>query len=46
MLQQICVAERNAGLLYDATDALAVAMCHHYQIHAPVHKSGTLKGMG
>ena len=43
MLQQI-LSLKEMPDYYDATDALAVAMCHHYQIHAPVHKSGTLKG--
>lgn len=43
MLQQI-LSLKEMPDYYDATDALAVAMCHHYQIHAPVQKSGTLKG--
>lgn len=43
MLQQI-LALKEMPDYFDATDALAVAMCHHYQINAPVQKTKTLKG--
>lgn len=43
MLQQILSLTEMPDY-FDATDALAVAMCHHYQISAPVQKSGNLKG--
>ncbi|MCH5717250.1 crossover junction endodeoxyribonuclease RuvC [Niabella hibiscisoli] len=29
---------------FDATDALAVAVCHHYQILSPIPSSGSFKG--
>lgn len=29
---------------FDATDALAVAVCHHYQILSPISSSANLKG--
>lgn len=29
---------------FDATDALAVAICHHYQLLSPVPTSGSFKG--
>ncbi len=29
---------------FDATDALAVAVCHHYQLLSPLPSSGNLKG--
>lgn len=43
MLQQILLLKEMPDY-YDATDALAVAMCHHYQINAPVQKATTSKG--
>ena len=44
MLQKIlCIAEKPQH--YDATDALAVALCHHYQTSSPLLTSGkALKG--
>ncbi|MFY9464664.1 MAG: crossover junction endodeoxyribonuclease RuvC [Sediminibacterium sp.] len=40
MLQTILkISEKPAH--YDATDALSVALCHHYQLSAPVPKSST-----
>jgi crossover junction endodeoxyribonuclease RuvC len=44
MLQTILSFKGNPKQL-DATDALAVALCHHYQQHSPVKKvPGKLKG--
>ncbi len=41
MLQQILLLKEMPDY-FDATDALAVAMCHHYQLIAPVktHRQG------
>jgi crossover junction endodeoxyribonuclease RuvC len=44
MLQTILAFKSNAKH-FDATDALAVALCHHYQCSSPLAKVGTsLKG--
>ncbi len=43
MLQQI-LSLKEMPDYYDATDALAVAMCHHYQLSAPLQKNANLKG--
>jgi len=41
MLQRILAIEQKPQY-FDATDALAVAMCHHFQINSPLNK--TAKG--
>lgn len=38
MLQQIMQLEEKPAF-FDATDALAVAMCHHYQLGSPLGKA-------
>lgn len=43
MLQQILSLTEMPDY-YDATDALAVALCHHYQISSPIQKKSSLKG--
>lgn len=43
MLQQI-LSLKEMPDYYDATDALAVALCHHYQLSAPVSGAKSLKG--
>lgn len=43
MLQQI-LSLKEFPDYYDATDALAVAMCHHYQISSPVKMTSGFKG--
>lgn len=43
MLQQI-LGLKELPDYYDATDALAVAVCHHYQISSPIPAAGNLKG--
>jgi len=43
MLQQI-LSLKEAPEYFDATDALAVALCHHYQISSPVKISAGFKG--
>lgn len=43
MLQQI-LSLKEMPDYYDATDALAVALCHHYQISMPVQQTKNLKG--
>ncbi len=43
MLQQI-LSLKEMPDYFDATDALAVAMCHHYQTSAPLQKGKNLKG--
>ncbi|MBO9620226.1 MAG: crossover junction endodeoxyribonuclease RuvC [Niabella sp.] len=43
MLQQI-LSIKEAPEYFDATDALAVALCHHYQISSPVQKQAGFKG--
>ena len=40
MLQQL-LSLKEMPDYFDATDALAVAMCHHYQLTAPVKKAGS-----
>ncbi|WP_245645680.1 crossover junction endodeoxyribonuclease RuvC [Niabella ginsenosidivorans] len=42
MLQQI-LSLKEEPQYFDATDALAVALCHHYQISAPVRKGTGFK---
>jgi len=43
MLQQT-LALKESPQYFDATDALAVAICHHYQLSSSVPKSEGLKG--
>ena len=43
MLQQI-LSLKEAPEYFDATDALAVALCHHYQISSPLQKKAGFKG--
>lgn len=43
MLQQL-LSLTDFPDYFDATDALAVAMCHHYEISAPVRRTKSLKG--
>ncbi|SDD92246.1 crossover junction endodeoxyribonuclease RuvC [Niabella drilacis] len=43
MLQQI-LSLKEAPEYFDATDALAVALCHHYQISSPIKTVGGFKG--
>ncbi|AHF15988.1 crossover junction endodeoxyribonuclease RuvC [Niabella soli] len=43
MLQQI-LSLKEAPEHFDATDALAVALCHHYQISSPLQKKAGFKG--
>lgn len=43
MLQQI-LSLKEMPDYFDATDALAVAMCHHYQLNSPVQKGKAMKG--
>lgn len=43
MLQQILTLKEMPDY-FDATDALAVAMCHHYQLIAPVKTVKGIKG--
>ncbi len=43
MLQQI-LHLTELPPYFDATDALAVAVCHHYQMQSPVASTGDLKG--
>lgn len=43
MLQQI-LSIKEAPEYFDATDALAVALCHHYQISSPFQKKSGFKG--
>lgn len=45
MLQQIFVIEENPKY-FDASDALAVALCHHYQSRSPLGKMKGLKNWG
>jgi crossover junction endodeoxyribonuclease RuvC len=45
MLQQI-LAIRMEIDHFDASDALAVALCHHYQLRSPVHGGKKLNGWG
>jgi crossover junction endodeoxyribonuclease RuvC len=45
MLQQILQIRQEIEHL-DASDALAVAICHHFQIHSPVSKEKKLNGWG
>lgn len=46
MLQQI-LQIKDQPRYYDATDALAVALCHYYQLSSPVAKAGKgFKGWG
>jgi crossover junction endodeoxyribonuclease RuvC len=46
MLQRVLQLDDKPGS-FDATDALAVALCHHYQSTSPVKNlSGGLKGWG
>ena len=42
MLQQIMVIKQTSLKYYDASDALAVAVCHHFQDNA-LPKSGSVK---
>ena len=42
MLQQIMVIKQTSLKYYDASDALAVAVCHHFQDNA-MPKSGSVK---
>jgi len=43
MLQQI-LSLKEAPEYFDATDALAVALCHHYQISSPIKAAAGFKG--
>ena len=43
MLQQILILKEMPDY-FDATDALAVAMCHHYQLLSPVKQIKGVKG--
>lgn len=45
MLQQIFTIEENPKY-FDASDALAVALCHHYQSRSPLGNGKALKGWG
>ena len=45
MLQQI-LAIRMELDRFDASDALAVALCHHYQLRSPVNAGKKLTGWG
>jgi crossover junction endodeoxyribonuclease RuvC len=45
MLQQI-LAIRMEVDRFDASDALAVALCHHYQLRSPVHAGKKPDGWG
>ena len=45
ILQQI-LAIRMEIDHFDASDALAVALCHHYQLRSPVHPGKKLNGWG
>lgn len=45
MLQQIFTIEENPKY-FDASDALAVALCHHYQSRFPLGKAKTMKNWG
>ncbi len=40
MLQQILDIRMEIDR-FDASDALAVALCHHYQFHSPVNRKKT-----
>ena len=44
MLQQIMLLEEKPQF-FDATDALAVALCHHYQVTSPLGKPSTTKSL-
>src|SRR6185369_4806488 len=51
MLQRILLSADGAGIFerpkhYDATDALAVAICHHFQSNSAVTSGGTNKKKG
>lgn len=43
MLQQL-LSLKDFPDYFDATDALAVALCHHYQLNSPLPQAGTVKG--
>lgn len=45
MLQQILDIRMKIDC-FDASDALAVALCHHYQFHSPVNIRKKLNGWG
>jgi crossover junction endodeoxyribonuclease RuvC len=45
MLQQI-LEIRMEIVRFDASDALAVALCHHYQFRSPVSNEKKLNGWG
>jgi crossover junction endodeoxyribonuclease RuvC len=45
MLQQILEIRREIDR-YDASDALAVALCHHYQFRSPVTTGKKVRGWG
>src|SRR5450755_3920595 len=45
MLQQILGIHQEIHR-FDASDALAVALCHHYQFRSPVHLGKKLNGWG
>lgn len=45
MLQRILII-KEAPQYYDATDALAVAVCHHFQDRPALKSTGKLKGWG
>ena len=38
MLQQLLII-KDQPTYYDATDAVAVAVCHHYQTNSPLGKT-------
>jgi crossover junction endodeoxyribonuclease RuvC len=43
MLQQI-LGIRQEIICFDASDALAVALCHHYQFRSPINREKKLSG--
>jgi crossover junction endodeoxyribonuclease RuvC len=45
MLRQILAIQTEIDH-FDASDALAVAVCHHYQNHIPAHTERKLNGWG
>lgn len=45
MLQQL-LGLNELPDYFDATDALAVAICHHYELLSPLPTTGNLKGWG
>ncbi|RFM29803.1 crossover junction endodeoxyribonuclease RuvC [Deminuibacter soli] len=45
MLQRVLSIEEKPQF-FDATDALAVAMCHHYQTSSPLFNTGAQKAKG